>query len=282
MRVVLATLVLNEMEWIGKLYEQHKSFPKMLSWVFVEAADEIYRRANPSHVSNDGLSVDGTTEFLEQLQREDDRVIHIKHGITSHPTDPAQGKIAARRNYFDVAAKINPDSVLVLDADEFYSHDHQWLIGDTWDRSNRGRSKMGFIFKQRHIWKPDLSPEPLFSQEVVGGYWDIPHTRLWTYTRGMNYTDNHNTPGNVRLMRMDQGKTERPQCIHMGFASSLIRRAAKHNYYIQRGEGVTDKRQMYVDCRAAFETWTPGTPLPHKARVISYHGPKPEAFSGKS
>lgn len=99
----------------------------------------------------------------------------------------------------------------------------------------------------------------------------------------MNYTDNHNTPTDSRLLRMDQASAkERPQCVHMGFASSLIRRAAKHKYYIERGEGVTDKRQMYVDCRAAFETWTPGTVLPHRARVISYHGPKPEVFSGKS
>src|SRR4051794_7463634 len=38
MSVLLATLCINEMEWLPRLYEQHKDWPGMAGWVFVEAA----------------------------------------------------------------------------------------------------------------------------------------------------------------------------------------------------------------------------------------------------
>ena len=47
MRIVLATLLLNEMEWLPKLYEQHKDWPGLCGWVFVEAADRVYANVNP-------------------------------------------------------------------------------------------------------------------------------------------------------------------------------------------------------------------------------------------
>ena len=83
------------------------------------------------------------------------------------------------------------------------------------------------------------------------------------------------------MLRVDQAKTKPntlPECIHLGFASDCTLRAAKHRYYIARGEGLSDGRQRYVDCRAAFETWRPGKKLPDKASVVNYTGPVPEVF----
>lgn len=278
MRTVIGTLVLNEMEWLPKLYEQHKNFPGLVKWVFVEAADDVYATVNPERVDKNGLSVDGTTRFLAELARKDPRIVHIPFGLTKHLL-PEQNKCPARNKYVEVALAERADTVMVLDADEFYDHQSQQNIELVYRRFCRpqGPIPWGVIFPQRHIWKPALSPYPLFYHEVTGGYWDIPHTRLWCVRPGMEYKDNHNTPysGKWRPIRLGE---HGPTCAHLGFASSLGNRKAKHSYYVARGEGVTDKRQMYVDCRRAFETWAPGSILPHKAEIRLYNGPIPECF----
>ena len=83
MKLTLCTLVLNEMEWLSKLYEQHKNWPAVEKWIFVESADRVYAETNPDMVSTKGLSTDGTTEFLDELARSDSRVTHIKYGFCS-------------------------------------------------------------------------------------------------------------------------------------------------------------------------------------------------------
>ena len=95
-RIVLGSLVLNEMEWLPRLYQQHKDGrgADLVRWVFVEAADRVYADTTPEAVTHSGLSVDGTTEFLEQLVRKDPRIIHVKHGFCDHD-DPSMGKIVA-------------------------------------------------------------------------------------------------------------------------------------------------------------------------------------------
>ncbi len=90
MSIQLNTLCLNEMEWLPRLYEQHRDWHGMGHWVFVEAADRAYAEANPDMVSKDGLSIDGTSEWLADLAKRDDRVIYIPHGFTGHE-NPAQG-----------------------------------------------------------------------------------------------------------------------------------------------------------------------------------------------
>ena len=67
MSIVLSTLCLNEMEWLDKLYAQHKDWVGLEKWIFVESADRVYAETNPDMVSSSGLSVDGTTEFLREL-----------------------------------------------------------------------------------------------------------------------------------------------------------------------------------------------------------------------
>lgn len=277
MKIMLATLILNEMQWIESLYNQHKDWPDLVSWIFVEATDRMFAQANPNLVSAHFLSIDGTTDFLSCLAEKDNRVRHIPFGLSTHH-DPAQCKIPARQAYLDAADLVRPDAIIVLDADEFYTRHDQAEINRLIEKMKRSRPDYnGFRFRQRHLWRPQsIATSPLTSQEVIGGYWAIPHTRVWLWRLGMRYA-NHNTPADSKVIYLET-TSGMPQCVHTGFASGLMSRAAKHRYYVARGEGRQDQRQMYVDCRAAFETWKPGDKLPHGASVIPYNGPIPEVL----
>ncbi len=321
---LLATLCLNEMEWLPRLYRQHASWPGMAAWCFVEAADRMYAQANPNLVTSSGLSVDGTTEWLMRLGMESQKVLHYRYGLATHE-DPAQGKCHARNVYLQLADRIKPDFIIVIDADEFYTRADQIRLMEYLRLSlkvRKGRpnpNHWGHMLRQRHVWYPPCYRyEPmdvldhsldctcghtdcparcykypdLFSQEVVGGYWKVAHCRVWRWQPGMRHVHNHNAPqtqdgyvmnrGINRLNRIDN----MPECVHMGFASSLASRTAKSSYYVARGEGResgrTLNRQMYVDCRGAWTGWQPGVQLPHGAKVVPYTGPVPEVFQEHS
>lgn len=284
MSVLLGTLCLGEMQWLPMLWEQHRDWPGLAKWVFVESADVEYARVNPDHVSPEGLSVDGTTEFLEGLAERDPRVIHIRHGFSSH-RDPAVGKAAARQRYLDVAEEVRPEYVLAVDADEFYTREDQAKLLQVMDER---RSYRAFTFPRREIWRPPCwADRPLFDCEVVGGFWQIPCGHWFRWSPGMHYADCHNTPVdargrhlNNRLLHLhDKADTPGlPQMVHLGFAAKLESRVAKHRYYAGRGEDRDRQRKWYVHSRAAWETWQPGEELPRGAKVIPYQGPVPEVF----
>lgn len=306
-RIALVTLCLNEYEHLPKLYEQHKEWPGLVRWVFVEAADIMYVKANPNMVSEHSLSIDQTSIFLRELATRDDRVKYIPFGLTGHD-DVAQGKCAARTAYLEALEPVEPDYFIVVDADEFYVKKHQQAIIDLLlsynpprnDAEGYGSRWPSFCLPQRHIWRPESivnDPEyHLFSLEVRGGFWSIPHCRLWRWQPGLRYVNDHNTPMapnghklNRRMARIDKHYVMRlaakeantddiPQCIHMGFASNKKTRAAKHRYYETRGEGTRDHRAWYVASRAAFECWKPSKKLPNGAQVIPYTGLIPEVF----
>lgn len=278
-KIVLASIVINEMEWLPALYQQHKEWLGMVKWVFVEMADKVYAETNPDMVSSRGLSVDGTTEYLEALAKHDERVVHIKHGLSTHPY-PEQGKCQAKNRFLREADKVRPDFIIIADGDEFYTRQHQSQL--TWALMEHRAD--GTILTRREIWRPpSIQDQPLFKLEVVGGFWAIPCCHWWRWYPGLQYDINHNTPSlNGHLMTTRRVKKlmgpDDPQMIHMGFASSLKVREAKHKYYAARGEGVTDRRGWYVSSRASWESWHPGVRLPRGARVIPYTGPKPEVF----
>lgn len=279
MKIALCTLVLNEMEWLRQLYDQHKNWPDLVKWVFVESADKAYAEANPTMVNSQGLSVDGTTEFLQELCRRDSRVVHIKHGFST-ATDIAQGKCESRQQYLNELEDVKPDFFIVIDADEFYCSRDQLSV----NRSLSINTESAFIFKHRDIWRPaSIALEPLFRHEVTGGFWDIPYCRCWRWFPSLEYKSNHNTPElngvglDSKLKRFDHNPYA-PAFIHMGFACNPEIRAAKNRYYVHRGEGKNDHRQWYVDSRKCFETWKPGDTLPRGAKVIIYTGPIPEVF----
>jgi hypothetical protein len=330
--VVLATLCLNEMEWLPSLWAQHKDWPGLAYWVFVEAADEVYATASPGMVGPRGLSVDGTSEYLTELSLANPgKAVYLPLGIVANKGPGRdQNKARARDAYMGCIREegIAPDLVVVLDADEFYPKRDQALI--TALGGPDVRNPGGYCLRQRHIWHPPCVQEAnhlqlslkaaeawpgamgdpprsgLFDSEVIGGYWAVPHCRVWRWRPGLRYARNHNWPEtregvplNQNMARLDKlhlthntlfpkgpayDVTNVPQVIHMGFASRLEGRAAKHAYYRARGEGQEpDPRQrrtrmMYCRCREAWEQWAPGKALPDGAKVIPYTGPTPEVF----
>lgn len=284
--ILIGTLCLNEMEWLPRLYEQHKDWPGLVRWVFVESADRVYAEANPDLVSPAGLSVDGTSEFLRDLATRDPRVTYIPFGVSSHRW-ASQGKCKARNEYLRVANELSPSPsfVFVLDADEFYTREDQRRVVEVMANSHQWYT--AFRFRQREIWRPaSIADQPLLQFEVVGGFWEMVHTRGWRFVRGMRYRNNHNYPENTRCISLAhpmvraEDKLDKPHCVHLAFASLARMRAAKNAYYVARGEGKADRRGAYVEARAAFETWQPGDVLPGGAEVVPYTGPVPEVFAG--
>lgn len=276
MSVMLATLCLNEMEWLPQLYKQHSNWPEMTKWVFVESADVYYAKANPDLVSRDGLSVDGTSDFLLDLSKKDSRIQYIPYGFSSH-VDPAEGKVSARNQYAAVAEDVSPEILIVVDADEFYPNKSQLGVLEV-VRSNV--EHIAFVFRQREIWRPpSIAEQPLFQYEVSGVFWGISHCRVWRWRNGLRYfSHNHLEEFRGQYRSDNVVRMEYPQYVHMAFASNSAMRLAKNRYYVERGEGVTDHRQKYVTCRDAYRTWKPGATLPRGAVVSLYTGEIPEVF----
>lgn len=293
MRWGIATLVLNEMQWLPRLYQQHKDFPGLVKWVFVESADAEYAKSNPELVTERGLSIDGTSSFLQELERNDERIRYIPFGTSSHK-DKAQGKCPARNAYLDALDDCELDYLLLLDGDEFWLRKHQNILTEYVsffkDRFD------SFTFPHREVWHPPYLKEqklkyPLFTYEIQGGFWSILICRVWRYQYGMRYTTNHNTPAhpNGRLLAnlQDYRQLERsrltilregqPEMIHLGFASEPWMRKAKNKYYEDRGEKVDPRRHRYTISRAMWLEWEPQIELPN-ARVVPYAGEIPEAF----
>jgi hypothetical protein len=275
-KLVLCTLVLNEMEWLPKLYQQHKDWPGLIQWIFIESADLVYQNANSHLVTPGGLSTDGTTEYLERLATTDDRITHIKLGTTTHE-NPELGKITSRNAYMTIMETIQPEFFLVLDADEFYCTADQSLINslmETDDDHNRH-----YCFQFTHIWHPpSIADEPLFSLEINGGFWAMRHTKGVRWSPGLQYRVHHQRP-DLENEKGAMKSFSTPACIHMAFAADPVYRLAKNVYYERRGEWADWRRRSYCRSRDVFRTWQPDSILPLEITVTSYSGPIPECFT---
>lgn len=279
--VGLLTIALNEMEWLRLLYAQHRDWPELRRWVFVEFADRAYAAANPEMVTKGGESTDGTTDYLEQLARDDGRVRHVKMGLTGGATDPL-GKIPAKAKGLDLLSEVEPELVIVLDCDEFYTREHQARLLEV---ARFMPSAPSFIFLRREIWRPPCwASEPLMGHEVVGGFWQIPCCHWWRWVPGINFSACHNTPSDAQGRPLNdriadlRELPDMPQMIHFGYAASKNTRSAKNRYYAQRGEARDPARQWYVKSRSAWRRWSTGLELPRDAKVVPYTGPVPEVF----
>ena len=291
MRVVLATIALNEEEMLERLIAQHLGWPGLVGWVFVEGAAEHFGEANPGRVSPEGLSVDRTSEILRRAS-EDSRITYVPFGWSGgEKVRMGQQKVALRNAYCEVADRLGAQLLVVLDADEMYTIDAQRQLMQLVQghRGPKGDWRYdSWLLRQRHLWRPpSLAARPVTELEVSGGYWEVPHIRVWRYEKGARYRENHNTLGLPGAMvapgRVYQFRSGDPECIHLGFARDDKHRRETNAYYIARGEGQERQgrnRQMYVECRAAWASWRQGARLPHGARVVRYRGPKPEVLRG--
>lgn len=282
--VALITICLNEMEWLPHLWEQHRGWPGLVRWCFVEGADHAYAEANPKMVSEKGLSVDGTTQFLEGLARSDPSIVHVPFGKTEYKRKET-GKIALKATALRGVENDRPDFVIALDADEFYPRKFQARIGEMMSLHPEAK---GFIFPRREIWRPpSVSRHPLFNLEVKGGFWGIPCSHWWRWEEGMRFLECHNTPFTREgipfnnFLKDFRDEPNAPYMIHLGFASSRETRLAKNAYYASRGEAQDRQRKWYVSSRDAWRTWKPGDQLPRSAEVLPYLGSIPECFAGK-
>lgn len=288
MKIALCSLVLNEQEFLLRSYNQHIGWPGLAAWIFIEGADKEYAKASPGKVTEHGLSTDETRGMLERCSGLDSRVKYERLGWMKGPR--ASSKSTGRNRYLDLLEEVQPDIFIVLDADEFYTwRDQRRII----DLVQLYPQFLSFRLPQRHIWRPPsikdhwmLSPaqKGLFEYEVRGGYWDVPHVRVFRWQTGLRYKLNHNVPeardynAAKYMYRGSMYDPNDPQCIHLGFARQGEERLATNRYYQQRGEGIADGRQMYVDCRVAWENWQPGGKLPHGAEVVCYNGEIPEVY----
>ena len=307
-RIGLATIALNEAEFIEAQLCQHLDWPGLAVWVWVEGACSLYAKANPEAVSSKGLSTDGTSEILRASSS--DKVCYVPTGVVGCGEHDRMGeeKRLLRNMYCRLLACESIDILIVLDADEFYTLEDQQRINDI---VVQNPEHTRFLFPQRHVWRPPsvVDTQGRLDQEVAGGYWAVPHLRVWRWHRtkwpnarrrgpwrtGGRYTKDHNHimfpretwPDDARKLyrRQDWVRNggevaEYPQCVHAGFARDGQHRARTNRYYVHRGEGKEEgfSRQHYVDCRAAWEMWTPGDELPHGAAVHNYDGPVPEVW----
>lgn len=279
MKVALVTLCLNEMEFLECNYFQHRDWPGLCNWVIVEGADRAYARANPNSVSEYGLSTDGTSYKMQELAKQDSRVRVVHMGFLDH-SNPAQAKATGRNRYMEELESIEPDIVIQIDADEFYPHRYQSAINDLVAEFSEYDC---WKLRQRHIWyPPSLHGYRTQLLEVVGGYWGVEHVRIFKWQPGLCQPRDHNHPevNGQFLSSQYSWRVGDPECVHYGFAKSAGPRISTHKYYVERGEGKERgyNRQMYVDCRAAWEQWEYGDLLPHRAMVIEYEGIIPESM----
>lgn len=287
-KVALATIVLNEAAILPRLIEQHRDWPGLVAWVFVEGATGLYGDAHPDAVSRDGLSVDATGRVLTAAAIQDSRVHYARHGWARGPElNSGHQKTKLRSAYCEELDRVAPDSdiLIVIDADEFYTRQDQARINRL---CARGLDKHdAWMLRQRHLWRPpSIAKRPAAALEVVGGYWGVPHVRVWRWRQGSRYWRNHNHLQHRQSRPFDPSRMYRfrpgdPECVHVGFARrDAVTRTRTNAYYVHRGEGGPRdrKRRMYVDCRGAWAGWKPGRSLPHGARVVRYDGPVPEVL----
>lgn len=291
-RILLATICLNEMEWLPKLIEQHRDWPGAVGWVFVEGTDAAYAKANPEMVNDRGLSVDGTTGYLRYFASLTSFLQHIPYGhVRGHSRD--QGKAKLRDACIVAGRSLRPDYVIQLDADVFYTRDAQRHVCEC--LVNSDPESLGMCFRSREIWRPpSQSGQPLFALEATDGLWGTAHCHCWRYVPYMEYKRSHVWPQlctlsflgktkegmlmSEKMERWDQ-RLDSPEYVHLGWASYKATREAKTRYYEARGEKLDPSRNKWMECREAWSAWKPGDVLPHGARVVPYTGPIPECFA---
>lgn len=202
-------------------------------------------------------------------------------------TDVLHAKAEARNAYLRHADALEPDWLVVIDADEFYENGDQARIAQIMEQFAT-EPRPPLLLKQRYPFYPPVyrgQGKPMFRHEVTGSYFSVPHLRIWPWYPGLRHRGNHNWPEfedgrSLRdlMVRLDKNPNA-PQCVHMAFASYADIRSAKHRYYEARGEAVDPARRKYVECRSWWETYRPtGRPAPKGVKILPWSGPIPEAL----
>jgi glycosyltransferase involved in cell wall biosynthesis len=262
MNISVGMIVLNEEEFIEKNLKQHYQWSglNVHQIIIVEGAVKLFPTRN---ITSDGLSTDKTAQIIQDFPDPENKITFVQ----GYWQDKSH-----QRNEYAKRILDTTDYLLVIDADEFYSKTQQKNILYFLENNRCGWHSI--LFPQIHLWKS-------FNKQVVGGYWAVPHLRLYKWQPNFHYEQNHNEiiglDGHNYNVR-DSGfiDTNEIHCIHFGFARSEKFVRDKQDFYYNRGEKTT--RPMYSDCREIWFNWKPGDLLPHDAKVIPYKGEIPEVF----
>lgn len=267
-KVSVCAIALNEEEYI------EYALKGIYSWcheiIIIEGAVELYPR---DRVTKNGSSTDKTIEIINNFPDSQNKIIFVQNNGFW------KDKMHQRSEYLK---RVTGTHVLVLDVDEFYTlNDLDYLL---YEMESNPHIQL-FEFQRARKYNPDergiIHFWYGFDKHVIGGYWDVPHNRIYKMISGMKYIDNHNHPTYPNGMRTDRlaknlRMTTAVRCYHTGFTKKLENIVDKNQFYVNRGEGKEEElkirkmRQMYVDCRKAWESWSPGDILPHGATIHTY------------
>ena len=265
--VIFASIVLNEAEFIRQNLEQHYEFCDR--WIIVEGAVHGYPT---THVAEGGFSTDATARLIQDFPDPDHKLQFVRHGW-------AANKEELRSVYAD---KFPDDAgtVIVFDADEFLlkADLRQLLL-----RMEQTTGALACRIPHIHFWKKP-------TQIITGGYFDVPHDRIYRWQRGCRYVRNHNHPETTQgklLQELQHVISPRnlstdwvtvthpdPCWFHYGFMKSAENMADKNQYYRSRGEAKT--RPRTTSDRAAWFNEAP----PADCRLLEWRGKHPEVFAG--
>ena len=174
--------------------------------------------------------------------------------------------------------------LLVVDADEFYSGNDlvklckevesspEDIIAWEFERDNLRDKIYGGIV---HFWHS-------IKYRAVGGYYSIPHQRIFKLLPGMKYIDSHNFPSDENRIRFDCMRNKwskvSVRCYHAGFVKDFANTRDKQDYYYNRGEKVT--KPMYSDTRELWFNWDGRTmEFPNvNVKILEYKGYIPDAL----
>lgn len=263
--VSFGTILLNEKKFIGENLVQHYSFCD--EWVLVEGACKGYPERK---VSDFGCSLDETELIINIFPDPFGKINYIRYGWTFSDGEAAKSEL--RNEYLK---RVCGDYLVVVDADEFYTHD-DFNEAINYLKANKN-SISAVILPQVHFWKTVES-------FITGDYYDVSHTRIFKNLFGMKYIRNHNFPeingqyvhemGQFKFPRLIKENIngfdyEGPKCYHMGFAKDFEDMQDKTQYYVNRGEDKT--RITTTKSRAA---WFGGA-LPDKCKVRKWVGDLP-------
>lgn len=268
----ICTIALNEEEYIENVLRNFYDWECCHQIIIVEGAVKLYPKDNVKK----GHSTDRTIEIIKNFPDPQNKIVLVQ--------GEWKNKMEQRSQY---AKRITGDYMFVVDADECY------IKADLDILKNEVLSKPNV-----ELWRFNQDPNPSrrgiihfwhgIDKHVIGGYWNVPHNRIYKFSKGLRYTTNHNHPAkkNGKAVVKDNVKTEttKIKCYHLGFSKCKQNMADKIQFYKNRGEGkeknpqLRKRRQMYVDCRDAWFNWKPGNKLPHGAKVLPYNGPLPEVL----
>lgn len=265
----IGMIVHNEEQFIKSNIVNLLNWNKLARLVVVEGADKKYKNANKH-----GLSTDNTTKIITELVNKKDKITYIKKGFVDSKQD-------LRNVYLDHSIGTH---LMVVDADEFYSSDDLNKLAVEVEKSASNIIQWEFIrdnLKSNvyggivHFWHS-------LKYRVVGGYYSIPHQRIYKLIDGMRYMDSHNHPSFSNGVRFDSvrdrwGRTS-ARCYHAGFLKDKNNMRDKQNYYYNRGEKQT--RPMYSDTRELWFNWDGKTmEYPNlKVKILDYAGFVPDSL----